>query len=41
MRRVYLRATRIIAFFVCPFMVGLMVLAEPFILFVFGEKWRE
>jgi len=40
-KKVYLRSTRIIALFSFPLMVGLFVLAEPFIIAVLGEKWRQ
>jgi PST family polysaccharide transporter len=40
-RRVYLRATRMIAFITFPAMIALSVLAEPAILVVYGAKWRE
>jgi O-antigen/teichoic acid export membrane protein len=39
-RTVYLRATRIISLVTFPLMMLLMVLAEPTILFLYGEKWR-
>ena len=38
---VYLRATRIIALVTFPLMMGLLVVAEPFILTVYGNKWQE
>ncbi|MCE9616364.1 MAG: MOP flippase family protein [Lentisphaerae bacterium] len=41
LKRIYLRATRIIALVVSPLMVGLFVVAEPFILVVFGRPWIE
>lgn len=40
-KRVYLQATRAIALVTFPMMVGLMVAAEPFVLAIYGEKWRE
>lgn len=40
-KRVYLRATRMIALLTFPMMIGLSVLAEPAILFVYGNKWQE
>lgn len=40
-KRVYLQATRTIALVTFPMMVGLLVVAEPFILVVYGEQWRE
>jgi PST family polysaccharide transporter len=39
MKRVYLRANRMIALLTFPMMVGLSVLAEPAILTVYGNKW--
>lgn len=40
-KRTYLRATRMIALFTFPMMIGLSVLAEPAILVVYGDKWQE
>lgn len=40
-KRVYLRSNRLIALFTFPMMLGLSVLSEPAILFVFGDKWRN
>jgi PST family polysaccharide transporter len=40
-KRNYLRATRMIALLTFPMMIGLIVLAEPTILAVYGEKWQE
>lgn len=40
-RRTYLRATRMIALLTFPMMIGLIILAEPTILAVYGEKWQE
>ncbi len=40
-KRTYLRATRMIALLTFPMMIGLSILAEPAILVVYGEKWRE
>ena len=40
-KRVYLRATRMIALLTFPMMIGLSILAEPAILFVYGNKWQE
>jgi O-antigen/teichoic acid export membrane protein len=40
-RRAYLRSTRMIALLTFPMMIGLSVLAEPAILVVYGNKWRE
>ena len=39
-RRVYLRATRTIGFISIPMMCGLMVVAESFVLALFGPKWE-
>lgn len=36
---IYLRAARLIAAITFPMMVGLAVVAHPFVLVVFGEKW--
>jgi len=40
-RRVYLRATGMIALLTFPMMIGLSVAAEPAILVVYGDQWRE
>ena len=40
-RRVYLRSNRLIAAVTFPAMIGLLVVAEPLILSLFGEKWRD
>ncbi len=40
-KRAYLRSTRMIALLTFPMMIGLSVLAEPAILVVYGNKWRE
>jgi O-antigen/teichoic acid export membrane protein len=40
-KRTYLRATRMIALLTFPMMTGLIILAEPTILSVYGEKWQE
>ncbi len=40
-KRTYLRATRMIALLTFPMMIGLCILAEPAILVVYGNKWRE
>jgi len=40
-KRTYLRATRMIALLTFPMMIGLIILAEPTILAVYGEKWNE
>src|SRR5581483_11532615 len=39
-KRVYLRATGLIALVTFPAMIGLLVVANPFILSVYGERWR-
>ncbi len=39
-RSLYLKATRAIALVSFPLMVGLLCLAEPFVLNVFGSKWE-
>jgi O-antigen/teichoic acid export membrane protein len=40
-KRTYLRATRMIALLTFPMMIVLIILAEPAILAVYGEKWHE
>jgi O-antigen/teichoic acid export membrane protein len=40
-KNLYVRATSMIALVTFPAMVGIAVLAEPFILTVFGPKWAE
>ncbi len=39
-KQIFLRMTRVIAFITFPAMVGLSILAEPFIISVLGEQWR-
>lgn len=39
-REAYCRVTGVIALITFPMMCGLMALAEPFVLTLFGEKWR-
>jgi len=39
-KRAYLRSTRLIATLTFPAMMGMLVLAEPLILSLVGEKWR-
>lgn len=39
MKKLYLRVIAIISFIVAPLMAGLVILREPFIHIVFGEKW--
>lgn len=41
LRRYYLKAAGAIAFVTFPMMLGLMVVAEPFVIALFGEKWRS
>jgi O-antigen/teichoic acid export membrane protein len=38
-KEIYLRSTRVIALVTFPLMMGLMVVAKPFTLTLFGEKW--
>ncbi len=40
-KRIYLRALAAIALLSAPTMLGLFVTAEPFVLTVFGGRWRE
>lgn len=40
-KRIYLRSTRTIALVTFPLMIGLLVVAKPFIITVYGDKWRE
>ena len=40
-KKIYLQITRAIAFITFPAMFGLCVVAEPFILTLLGEKWKE
>ena len=40
-KQIYLRSTRTIALVTFPMMIGLLVVAKPFILSVYGDKWRE
>jgi O-antigen/teichoic acid export membrane protein len=40
-RRNYLRAIRLISLLTFPMMIGLSVLADPAIRFVYGSKWQE
>jgi len=39
-KKIYLRAIRMIALVSFPIMITLFVLAEPYIIVVYGEKWR-
>jgi PST family polysaccharide transporter len=39
-KRLYMRAIGAIALFAFPMMLGLLATAEPFVLALFGEKWR-
>ena len=38
-KRAYLKSMQLIAFISFPMMIGLFVVAEPFVLSLFGEKW--
>jgi len=38
-KNIYFRATRLIALITFPTMIGIYVLAKPFVLVVLGEKW--
>jgi O-antigen/teichoic acid export membrane protein len=40
-RHAYLRSTQAIALVTFPMMIGLLVVAEPFVLVVYGEMWSE
>lgn len=40
-KRVYLQSTRMIGLITFPIMIGLLVVAEPFILVLYGEEWQE
>jgi len=40
-RRAYLEVVGLIAMLAFPTMLGLLVVAEPFVVVVFGEQWRE
>lgn len=40
-KRIYLRVVQVIALLVFPLMTGLLVLAEPFVLTLFGEPWAD
>jgi len=40
-KSIYLRSTKILSLVTFPIMVGLLVVARPFVLTVFGEKWVE
>ena len=40
-RQIYLRAISAIALFTFPSMLGLLVVADDFVLVVFGSKWSE
>lgn len=37
--KLYIKITNLIFFIVCPLMLGLTILREPFVILVFGEKW--
>jgi O-antigen/teichoic acid export membrane protein len=38
-KRIYLRATSVLALAICPTMFGLAVVTKPFVLTVYGENW--
>lgn len=38
-KRIYLRAMRLLSFITFPMMIGLFVVAKPFVLALFGPKW--
>lgn len=38
--KVYLKSLKFITFFSIPLMMGMMLLREPFVDYVFGEKWH-
>ena len=40
-RRIYLKATKFVAYLTFPLMFGLSAVSEQFILFVYGEKWTD
>ena len=40
-KRIYLRAVAGIALLSAPVMLGMLVTAEPFVLTLYGERWRE
>ena len=40
-RRVFLRMTTLLTFITFPMMTGLIVVAKPFVLALFGAKWAE
>lgn len=40
-RNIYLKTTRVIAYMTFPLMMGLAILAEPFVLTTFGPNWTE
>lgn len=39
LRSIYLKTTKLIAFITFPMMIGLILIAKPFVLVAFGEKW--
>ncbi|MUP46852.1 MOP flippase family protein [Gramella sp. BOM4] len=39
LRSIYLKTTKLIAFVTFPMMIGLMLVAEPFVLVAFGKDW--
>jgi O-antigen/teichoic acid export membrane protein len=40
LRQVYLRSTGMVALVTFPIMIGLAILAEPFVLLLYGDRWR-
>lgn len=40
-RRIFLRMTTLLTFITFPMMTGLIVVAKPFVLALFGAKWEE
>lgn len=40
-KRIYLRAIGVVTLLAFPTMLGLLVVAEPFVLALYGVKWRE
>lgn len=40
-QKMYLKTTRLIAFITFPMMIGLAIVAEPFIFTFYGHKWAE
>jgi len=40
-QNVYIRSTRIVAFFALPLMLGMWAVSQPFILGIYGENWEK